>query len=110
MSTHRRVHTRALDDEDDEELIPPTAADDGAEALPVEKSAVGARGASPSLEVLLQMASFICCGERGSGRVVWMERLGQNFTKGGNVGAACARGRHFTAKLKVELSSLMDIS
>ncbi|CAM9541475.1 unnamed protein product [Lampetra planeri] len=48
----RRVRLRASDDED--ELILPTAAEEGAEALPAEQGAVGARSASPSLEELVR--------------------------------------------------------
>ncbi|CAN0375451.1 unnamed protein product [Lampetra planeri] len=70
MSTHRRVRVLASDDKDDEELIPSMADEEGAEALRAEQSAVGACGASPSLEAhvrdahshladLLQAASSI---------------------------------------------------
>ncbi|CAN0308166.1 unnamed protein product [Lampetra fluviatilis] len=51
-----RVRVRASDDEDDEELIPPTAVEEGAEALPAEQSVVGACGASPLVEALVRDA------------------------------------------------------
>ncbi|CAN0334886.1 unnamed protein product [Lampetra planeri] len=56
MSTCHRVRTWASDDEDDEELILPTAVNEGAGALPAEQSAVRACGASPSLEALVRDA------------------------------------------------------
>ncbi|CAN0422452.1 unnamed protein product [Lampetra planeri] len=49
-----RVCVRASDDEDDKELIPPMAAEDGAETLAVEQGTVGALGASPSVEELVR--------------------------------------------------------
>ncbi|CAM9541787.1 unnamed protein product [Lampetra planeri] len=56
MSTRRRVRVWASDNKDDEELIPPTTAEEGAEALPAEQSAVRPHGSSPSLEALLKDA------------------------------------------------------
>ncbi|CAM9733095.1 unnamed protein product [Lampetra fluviatilis] len=56
MSTRRRVRVRVSDNEDDEELIPPTATEEGAKTLPVEQGAVGVRSTSPSLEELVRIA------------------------------------------------------
>ncbi|CAN0408904.1 unnamed protein product [Lampetra fluviatilis] len=117
-------------------MISPTAADNGAEGLPAEQSAVGACGASPSLEALirdahgrlaelLQMASSILtelCHLTAAAKEGAVESSGQSDSA-----AISQRARKSTtlptlaaailllaqmvelAKLEVELSSPMGI-
>ncbi|CAN0268467.1 unnamed protein product [Lampetra fluviatilis] len=81
MSTRRKVRVHASDDE---VLIPPMAAEEGAETLPAEQSAVGARSASPSVAELIRDAHGCLADLQVASSILVEMRSLPSTTKGGH--------------------------